>query len=102
MHSEVAALPWNGGRLGVESVAALPWNRWQACYGISGRFGVEYAIRLRSLVCFPRADNFFLQRCKPLFRYSQFLATGQEHIALLGCLHLQGIKLTVEAPECVA
>ena len=29
--------------LGVESVAVLPWNRWQACYGIGGRFGVEYA-----------------------------------------------------------
>src|SRR5215831_6267516 len=32
-----------GGSLPVESVAAFPWNGWQACRGISGRFGVEYA-----------------------------------------------------------
>jgi hypothetical protein len=28
----------------VESVATLPWNQWQDCSGISGNFGVEYAV----------------------------------------------------------
>jgi len=32
-----------GGSFALESVAAFVWNGWQACYGISGRFGVEYA-----------------------------------------------------------
>jgi len=32
-----------GGSFALESVAAFVWNGWQACSGISGRFGVEYA-----------------------------------------------------------
>ena len=34
-----------GGSFALESVAAFVWNGWQACSGISGRFGVEYASR---------------------------------------------------------
>ena len=30
-------------------VAGFLWNQWQLCYGISGRFGVEYAERIRPL-----------------------------------------------------
>jgi EAL domain-containing protein (putative c-di-GMP-specific phosphodiesterase class I) len=32
-----------GGSFALESVAAFVWNGWQACSGISGRLGVEYA-----------------------------------------------------------
>ena len=32
-----------GGSFALESVAAFVWNGWQACSGISGSFGVEYA-----------------------------------------------------------
>lgn len=40
----------------MESVAGLPWNRWQLCYGISGRVRPEYAGKAAELAGLTRAD----------------------------------------------
>ena len=50
-----------GGSFALESVAAFVWNGWQACAGISGRLGVEYAINYGSYSIEHFIDN---SQCK--------------------------------------
>jgi len=64
-----------GGSFALESVAAFVWNGWQACAGISGRLGVEYA-RKASIILMMSSQGAVVI----LFQWM----AGQEHLLYLG------------------